>query len=695
VASRSLGVLTLDLIAKTGGFERGMDKAARTAEQRLGQIQKRAKIAGAAIGAALVAGAGIVAAGVQTAINRMDEMSKAAQRAQLPTEQFSQLAYAASLADVSMQDLQTAFGRLAKAQGDSLKTTSEQGRIFKALGIEVADATGKLRSTRDVFLEFADVFQRNQGSPEVMAAGMAIFGRSFQNLIPLLKDGKQGLQAAADEADRLGITLSTEAGRAAEHFNDNITRLKTALSGMWQQIAVQVLPVLIRLSDEFVQSAKDGDRLASSARSIGQAIAGTIRWAANLHDQLVILRGSMTQLTAASQGFNPLARLRAAFDGGEFYRSQVAAAEKAAKDVEAARARIAGRNSPWAGVTGSARGSWEAMPAAGIDLRETPKAKSGGKSKAQQELEALERAYESMNARMDEQIALFGKTGEAAKLRYELEFGELSKLDAARKAELLDKAERLDLMEAERKALEENLRLEAEKARAAKQLAERQAGVLESMKFELSLYGMTNIERARAIALKYAEANATTELGRAIVDMSDQLYQAEQAQRVWDEFSRSLSDAFVDLATGAKSLKDVLKDFFDSIAAAITRSIAEQWAENITSWFKGAANNSGSGGGFNWGSLLSSLFGGGKASGGSVQAGKLYEVNERGTEMFSAFGRDYLLAGTAGHITPAHKVGGAQVTQKIYVTGTVDARTAAQMQQEAAVHQRRALGRNS
>lgn len=33
-ASRSLGVLTLDLIAKIGGFEQGMDRAARTADRK-------------------------------------------------------------------------------------------------------------------------------------------------------------------------------------------------------------------------------------------------------------------------------------------------------------------------------------------------------------------------------------------------------------------------------------------------------------------------------------------------------------------------------------------------------------------------------------------------------------------------------------------------------------------------------------
>src|SRR5690606_41733495 len=103
--------LTIDLIARIAGFVQGMDRAAREADKRFKEIEKRAKMAGAAIGTALVAGAGLVANQLRNTINQMDELSKAAQRASMPTEEFSKLAYASSLADVSIQDLQSKIGR--------------------------------------------------------------------------------------------------------------------------------------------------------------------------------------------------------------------------------------------------------------------------------------------------------------------------------------------------------------------------------------------------------------------------------------------------------------------------------------------------------------------------------------------------------------------------------------------------------
>src|SRR5690606_29181041 len=188
MAARNLGSLTIDLILKTVGLTQGADKAQRELEKRAKEIEKTAKRVGAAVGTALVAGGALVANQLRNTINQMDELSKAAQRANMPTEEFSKLAYAGELADVAMQDLQSSMGRLAKAQGDAQRETSIQAQVFEALGIATKDAEGNLRSTHDVLLDFADSFKELKGSPEIMATGMNIFGRSFQNLIPLLKD---------------------------------------------------------------------------------------------------------------------------------------------------------------------------------------------------------------------------------------------------------------------------------------------------------------------------------------------------------------------------------------------------------------------------------------------------------------------------------------------------------------------------
>lgn len=84
MAGRSLGTLTLDLIAKTGMFEAGLDKAGRKmseTERKAHSLGKNIGAAlagvGTAVGAAVVAGATAAAVAVDKAIDQMDELYNA------------------------------------------------------------------------------------------------------------------------------------------------------------------------------------------------------------------------------------------------------------------------------------------------------------------------------------------------------------------------------------------------------------------------------------------------------------------------------------------------------------------------------------------------------------------------------------------------------------------------------------------
>jgi hypothetical protein len=58
---------------------------------------------------------------------------------------------------------------------------------------------------------------------------------------------------------------------------------------------------------------------------------------------------------------------------------------------------------------------------------------------------------------------------------------------------------------------------------------------------------------------------------------------------------------------------------------------------------------------------------GGRADGGAVDSGHMYRVNERGPELLSSGGKDYLMMGSqGGHVTPNHEtkkaLGGGNIT---------------------------------
>lgn len=97
--------------------------------------------------------------------------------------------------------------------------------------------------------------------------------------------------------------------------------------------------------------------------------------------------------------------------------------------------------------------------------------------------------------------------------------------------------------------------------------------------------------------------------------------------------------------------------------------------------------------------MLSGIFGGGKAIGGPVSAGSLYEVAEHGPEMLSANGRNYLMMGnSSGNVTPMHQrpaQSGTGSPINVFVQPTSTRRTAEQVAVAVARKQRVATARNA
>ncbi len=687
------GSIVISLLMNTGSFETDSKRA----EKRLKQFKKEAEEAGKAIGVAVVAAGTAITALVKTSIDTMDELSKAAQRSNTTTEQFSKLAYGAGLADVSIQDLQGSLGKLAKAQGDALDAGSEQAKVFRALGIEVKNADGSLRDTTAVLEDFADRFQALKGSPEAVAAGMAIFGRSFQNLIPLIKDGSQGLRDAGDEAAKYGQVISTEAGQQAEQFNDNLRRMALYVRGVGNTVAEDLLPDLIELSDRFLDASTEGEKMAETAkgladfiRVIGGAIEFAIPYFKAIDDVIQGATISMVGLAEAARGVINLDwdQIKRGIDVlQQGYAQAVLGEEKAiaggyidaptsgSRRTRAGSSRRGGAAMGGSGAGGATQDEIDAytrklrVALAGED--KGGKGGSGGKSKAVQEAEALTRAFEQANEQLDRTIALQGNQSAMAQLNYELQSGSLKELTEAQKQVLRDKQAAADLIELEQ-AAQKRLADEAERyadevARATEQFKSVNDEILNQIK----LVGMSADEQEIWNNLAWAGVTAESERGKQIIENTKRLQGARDAMddqiAAMDAIRDAGSDFLSDWLGGTKSFKESFLDALDSIQKRFLDLIAQNFMDQLFGkqgdpaggstggWFQGildgffgnggqsaqsSAMASGGaqvqGGGF-WSNVASwagSLFGGGRAGGGDVLEGRGYWVGEQGPEWF-------------------------------------------------------------
>lgn len=187
-------------------------------------FSKAATVALTAFAAGAAAATAAMGVAVQGAIDHADELNKASQKAGVAVESLSRLAYAAKLSDVALGQLTGGLQKLSKGM---LEAANGDGpaKAFRALGVTVTDTNGRLRDSNAVFSELADRFSRMEDGSTKTALAIQIFGKSGADLIPLLNSGADGLARMADEADRMGATISDKTARSAEEFNDTLTRI--------------------------------------------------------------------------------------------------------------------------------------------------------------------------------------------------------------------------------------------------------------------------------------------------------------------------------------------------------------------------------------------------------------------------------------------------------------------------------------
>ena len=221
--------------------------------------------------------------------------------------------------------------------------------------------------------------------------------------------------------------------------------------------------------------------------------------------------------------------------------------------------------------------------------------------------------------------------------------------------------------------------------------------VIADLETERAMLGMSNTEREIANALRYAGVDAMSAEGVQIAENIRLLQEARERIQFGDDIRSGFEDTFASIIDGSKSDKDAFADLGSYITQMIAQRLGAQLVESLLG--PSGTELGGGGGGGGIGGLLSSalgaLFGGGRAAGGWVSPGKMYEVAENGPELLRVGNRQFLLpTATGGMVTPNSRMGrGGSVTQNISVTGRVDARTASQLAAEASRAQRRVSAR--
>jgi hypothetical protein len=314
------GALEIQLFADIARLKADMDKATGVVTAATKSISAAASaattaLAGIASGLVGVAAVNAFAVQVRGAIELADELNKLSQRTGITTEKLSQLRFAAKLADVSNESLTTGLRKLNQAIADGVAGDKAKVEAFRNLNIELKDVNGKVITADQALLKISDRFAKASDGAVKTQYSMLLMGKAGDELIPMLNGGSRALQELMDKADRLGITISSDFGRKAEEFNDNLTILNSSSQRLAITLAGDLVSALGSSAKAAADASEQHGKLAGIMAGLDQLGNKLFDWEGNAQRKgIKRLREEVAdakkQLDAMAASYGSLGRLQ-------------------------------------------------------------------------------------------------------------------------------------------------------------------------------------------------------------------------------------------------------------------------------------------------------------------------------------------------------------------------------------------------
>lgn len=258
-----------------------MRESSKLAKQFGRDVQAQNKLLGG-FSKGMIAAAGAITATVVVATKAtrelretsiaMDELIDSSNRIGISTDKLGAFRHGATLSGVSVESLDGALLKMTRNLVKGADGSNEMDAALRRIGINAKDIV-KLRADQQ-FLKIADAISHLKTEGEQGRAAVDIFGRSGAELIPLLKEGSDGLRKMEADARKLGITFDADAAKKVAAFNDEMDRLKAVTGGIKQDIVIAVAPAAEKFIRDFrdtIQGLKGQARAGEGAGRVGTA----------------------------------------------------------------------------------------------------------------------------------------------------------------------------------------------------------------------------------------------------------------------------------------------------------------------------------------------------------------------------------------------------------------------------------------
>ncbi|HHR1039041.1 phage tail tape measure C-terminal domain-containing protein [Klebsiella pneumoniae] len=242
MAGKSLGTLTIDLIAKVGGFVQGMDKAERSSQKWRDQVKKDAKEISSSIiavgAAAATAAVGIGAAGLAIVKNTAQQVTEAdrwAKSLKMSTQDLLSWQYAAEQAGLSGDNIADIFKDINDKVGDAvLNKSGEAAQALDTLGLSAQKLAQQ--SPDKQLMAISEALQKiptQAGKTNILES----LGNDLSKMLPLFDNNNEKLKQFIQLSKDFGVAPPQEDIDNLVKVNQFFQDIETSARGLKMEIA--------------------------------------------------------------------------------------------------------------------------------------------------------------------------------------------------------------------------------------------------------------------------------------------------------------------------------------------------------------------------------------------------------------------------------------------------------------------------
>ena len=241
----------MDLMAKIGLDNSEFDKNLTESEGKFDGFGKKiasgAKTA-AKVGVAAFAAIGTAIAGTTTSLIKnagetaayADQIDKASQKIGFSAEAYQEWDFILQHSGSSIDSVKGALIKLEKA-------AESGGEAFERLGINQEEFLQM--GSQEQFEVAISALQGVTDETERAQLAQDLFGKSYQELMPLINTSAEETAAMKDQVHELGGVMSDEAVKAGAQYQDSLKNLQTAFGGLKNNLMGEFLPSMSTVMD--------------------------------------------------------------------------------------------------------------------------------------------------------------------------------------------------------------------------------------------------------------------------------------------------------------------------------------------------------------------------------------------------------------------------------------------------------------